>query len=164
MEERPPARGFTSYIALISPLPMDTPPSPRPLDPNTPPEKPAPKNKPEASGSDRVEELKGQAKAAADKASKEIKVAADKASKEIKVASNQLVDKVRELIEEGNVRRVHIKREGKTLLEIPLTVGVGAGAAALLMTPILAAVGALAALAADITLVVEREVDGEQEQ
>jgi hypothetical protein len=103
-----------------------------------------------------VDELKGQAKAAADKAQKELRVAADKASQEIKVASNQLVDKIRELIEEGNVRRVHIKREGKTLIEIPLTVGVGAGAAALIMTPIMAAVGAIAALAADITLVIER--------
>ena len=137
---------------------MATPPSPRPLDPNSPPEHPAPKDGP-ADTAGRVDEFKGQAKAAADKAGKEIKVAADKASQEIKVASNQLVDKVRELVEEGNVRRVHIKRDGKTLLEIPLTVGVGAGAAALLMTPVLAAVGALAALAADITLVIERDED-----
>ena len=151
---------------------MDTPPSPRPLDPNTPPEHPAPNDKKETAGAGRVDDLRDQAKAAADKAgkelrgaadkaSKEFKVVADKASQEIKVASNQLVDKVRELIEEGNVRRVHIKREGKTLLEIPLTVGVGAGAAALLVTPILAAVGALAALAADITLVIERDEDAD---
>ena len=136
---------------------MSTPPAPRPLDPNSPPEKPASNA---SSSSDRADDLRGQAKAAADKASKEIKVAADKASQEIKVASNQLVDKIRELIEEGNVRRVHIRREGKTLIEIPLTVGVGAGAAALIMTPIMAAVGAIAALAADITLVIERTDEG----
>ena len=62
---------------------------------------------------------------------------------ELKVASNQVVDKVRELVEDANVKRVTIQREGKTLFEIPLTVGVGAGAAALLATPVLAAVGAL---------------------
>ena len=138
---------------------MDTPPSPRPLDPNSPPEHPAPKDGASADAGGRMDEIRDQAKTAANKASKEIKVAADKATQEVKVASNQLVDKVRELVEEGNVRRVHIKRDGKTLLEIPLTVGVGAGAAALLMTPVLAAVGALAALAADITLVIERDED-----
>lgn len=75
---------------------------------------------------------------------------------EFKLASNQVVDKVRELIEDANVKRVIIKREDKVLLEIPLTVGVGAGAAALLMNPVLSAVGALAALVSDVTLVVER--------
>lgn len=75
---------------------------------------------------------------------------------EFKVASNQVVDKVRELVEDANVKRVSIQRDGKTLFEIPLTVGVGAGAAALLATPVLAAVGALAALVNDVTLVVER--------
>ena len=73
------------------------------------------------------------------------------------MASNQIVDQVREAIEDANVKRVTIKREGKTLLEIPLTVGVGAGAAALLMSPAIAAVGALAALVSDVTLVVERD-------
>ncbi|PAP78825.1 hypothetical protein BSZ37_17135 [Rubrivirga marina] len=77
----------------------------------------------------------------------------------MKVASNQVVDKVREYIEDANVKRVTIKRQGKVLLEIPLTVGVGAGAAALLLNPVLSAVGALAALVSDVTLVVER-VDG----
>ena len=79
------------------------------------------------------------------------------AVEELKLASNQIVDKVREAIEDANVKRITIKREGKTLLEIPLTVGVGAGAAALLMSPAIAAVGALAALVSDVTLVVERE-------
>ena len=82
------------------------------------------------------------------------------AVEELKVASNQIVDKVREAIEDANVQRITIKREGKTLLEIPLTVGVGAGAAALLMNPAIAAVGALAALVSDVTLVVERTEEG----
>lgn len=81
---------------------------------------------------------------------------ASDALEEVKLASNQVVDKVRELIEDANVKRVTIKREDKVLLEIPLTVGVGAGAAALLLNPVLSAVGALAALVADVTLVIER--------
>ena len=97
--------------------------------------------------------LQSEAKRLADAA----KERASDAVEELKVASNQVVDKVREAIEDANVKRVTIKREGKTLLEIPLTVGVGAGAAALLMSPALAAVGALAALVSDVTLVVERD-------
>ncbi len=78
---------------------------------------------------------------------------------EIKLAGNQLVDKMRELIEEGNVRRIVIKKDERILFELPLTVGVGAGAAAVLVSPMLAAVGAVAALVTDVTLVVEREGD-----
>ncbi len=81
---------------------------------------------------------------------------ASDAFEEIKLASNQVVDKVRELIEEGNVRSIALKKGDRTLFEIPLTVGVGAGAAALLYNPIIAAVGAVAALVSDVTLVVER--------
>ena len=84
---------------------------------------------------------------------------ASEAVEELKVASNQIVDKVREAIEDANVKRVTIQRQGKVLLEIPLTVGVGAGAAAVLFNPVLSAVGALAALVSDVTLVIER-VDG----
>ncbi|GAB5534724.1 MAG: hypothetical protein Rubg2KO_09730 [Rubricoccaceae bacterium] len=79
------------------------------------------------------------------------------AIEEIKMASNQVVDKVRELIEEGNVRRISLRKGERTLFEIPLTVGVGAGAAALLYSPAIAAVGALAALVTDVTLVIERD-------
>ncbi len=78
---------------------------------------------------------------------------------EIKLAGNQLVDKLRDLIEEGNVRRVVIKKDERVLFELPLTVGLGAGAAAVLVSPMLAAVGAVAALVSDVTLVVEREHD-----
>lgn len=87
------------------------------------------------------------------------KSTADKYIQEVKLAGNQLVDKVREVIEDGNARRVIIRKDDRTLLEIPLTVGVGAGAAAVLISPMLAAVGALAALVTDITLVVEHDED-----
>ena len=76
---------------------------------------------------------------------------------EIKLAGNQLVDKLRELVEEGNVRRIVLKKDNRVLFELPLTVCVGAGAAAVLVSPMLAAVGAVAALVSDVTLVVERD-------
>ena len=88
---------------------------------------------------------------------------ASEAAEELKVASNEIVDKVRELIEDANVKRVTIKHKQKVLLEIPLTVGVGAGAAAVLMNPAIAAVGALAALVSDVTLVIERTDAAEHE-
>jgi len=71
---------------------------------------------------------------------------------EFKVRGEALVEKVKELVHEGNIRRVMIMDgEGKTLLDIPLTLGV-LGA---LVAPQLAALGALAALVSDATIVVE---------
>ncbi len=71
---------------------------------------------------------------------------------EFKVSGAQLVDKVKELIREGNVRRIQIRHEGRTVLEIPLTVA----AVGVLVAPVVAALGAFAALATDCTIVVER--------
>lgn len=85
------------------------------------------------------------------------KASTNEAIEEIKLAGNQLVDRVRDLIEEGNVRHIKVKKEGRVLLEVPMTVGVGAGAAAVLLSPMLAALGALAALVTDVTLVIERD-------
>ena len=71
---------------------------------------------------------------------------------EFKVRGEALVEKVKELVHEGNIRRVLIMDgEGRTLLDIPLTLGV-LGA---LVAPQLAALGALAALVSDATIVVE---------
>lgn len=73
---------------------------------------------------------------------------------EIKVAGGNLKAKLKELIHEGNVRRIVIRNPaGRTLLDIPLSAGV-AGAALL---PFWAAVGTVAALATDYTIGVERE-------
>ncbi|PIQ62872.1 MAG: hypothetical protein COV99_04935 [Bacteroidetes bacterium CG12_big_fil_rev_8_21_14_0_65_60_17] len=77
---------------------------------------------------------------------------------EMKVKGNNLVSKVKELIEEGNTRRVSIRKDGRTLLEVPLSVGVGGATAAIMFTPVIAAVGALAALVTDVDVVVERAV------
>jgi hypothetical protein len=71
-----------------------------------------------------------------------------------KVAADQLVDAVKTIIHEGNVRRVIIKQEGRTVAEFPLTVGV-IGA---VMAPLLAAVGAIAAVITDCSIEVERVV------
>jgi hypothetical protein len=70
-----------------------------------------------------------------------------------KVAGNQLVDAVKKLLHEGNVRRVIIKQDEKTIAEFPLTVGV-IGA---VFAPLLAALGALAAVLTECTVEVERE-------
>ncbi len=66
---------------------------------------------------------------------------------EILVTGSELVEKVKELIAEGNVRRLVIRKpDGAVLLEVPLTAGVAVGGVVTLMTPVLAAIGAMAAL------------------
>jgi len=73
---------------------------------------------------------------------------------EFKVKGEDVVAKVRELVHEGNIRRLIIKNEeGDSLIEIPLTVGV-VGA---VLLPVWAAIGAIAALVAKLTIVVEKE-------
>jgi hypothetical protein len=75
-------------------------------------------------------------------------------TEEQRVEGEGLVQRVKELVREGNVRRIMVKNdEGRTLLEIPLTVGV-VGVA---LIPIWVALGAIAALAADYTLEIERK-------
>lgn len=75
-------------------------------------------------------------------------------TEEFKVKGDDLLAKVKQLINEGNVRKIIIKnKEGKTVVELPLTVGV-VGA---VFAPVLAAVGAIAALVSECTVVVERD-------
>ena len=72
---------------------------------------------------------------------------------EFSVSSNNLIERVKELLHEGNVTRIIVKDEtGKTLLEIPATVGV----IGVVLAPWLAALGAIAALATKCKIVVER--------
>jgi hypothetical protein len=78
-------------------------------------------------------------------------------TEELKVQGDALLGKVKELAHEGNVRRIIIKdSQGKTLIEVPLTLGV----VGVLVAPVAAAVGAIAALAAEYSIVVERRKDG----
>ncbi len=75
-------------------------------------------------------------------------------SETFKVKSGELIDKLKELVRQGNIHRIIIKDEkGHTFIEIPLTVGV-VGA---ILLPVWAAIGALAALVANFTIVVERK-------
>ena len=71
-----------------------------------------------------------------------------------KIAADQLVDTFKKLVHEGNVRRVIIKQDGRTVVEFPLTVGV----IGTVFAPMLAAAGALAAVLSECTIEVERTV------
>lgn len=73
-------------------------------------------------------------------------------NEQYRVSGSQLVDKVKELLHQGNIRRIKITHEGRTVLEIPLTVA----AVGVLVAPMLAALGAFAALATECTIEVER--------
>ena len=74
-------------------------------------------------------------------------------TEEFRVNGEELLSKIKELIREGNIRRIIIKdRDGKVFMEIPLTLGV-VGA---LVAPQLAALGAIAALVSEATVVVEK--------
>ena len=75
-----------------------------------------------------------------------------------KVAGDRVVEKLKELLHEGNVRHIVIKNDdGKTLIEIPVSLGV-AGA---LLLPVWAAVGAVAAVVTNCTIEIERTDEGE---
>jgi len=75
---------------------------------------------------------------------------------EFKVNGEELIGRVKQLINEGNVRRIIIKnKDGKQLIELPVTLGV----VGVVLAPVLAAVGAIAALVTECTLVVEREIE-----
>ena len=76
-------------------------------------------------------------------------------TEEFKVDGEDLLKKIKSLIKEGNIRRISIKnKEAKTIIEIPLTIGV-VGA---LLLPTLAAIGAIAAIVTECSITVEREV------
>ena len=75
-------------------------------------------------------------------------------TEEFKLSGEDLLRKVKELIREGNVRHISVKdKDGKTIVEMPLTIGV----VGTVIAPVLAAIGALAALITECTLVVERD-------
>ncbi len=74
-------------------------------------------------------------------------------SEEFRVNGEELIAKIKQLIHESNIRRIIIKdKDGKIVMEIPLTIGV----VGVLLAPTLAAVGAIAALLTEATVVVEK--------
>ncbi|MFG6107362.1 DUF4342 domain-containing protein [Leptothoe sp. EHU-05/26/07-4] len=77
---------------------------------------------------------------------------------ELKISGDALVAKVKELIHQGNIRRIIIKNEeGYTLIEIPMTVGVLGGVISAAFFPVIAAVGIIGAMVAHLTIVIERQ-------
>ena len=72
------------------------------------------------------------------------------------VSGSELVEKIKQLIHEGNIRKVRLIHKEKTLFEIPLTIGAPAAATVVLIAPVLAAIGAVAALVTECTIEVEK--------
>jgi hypothetical protein len=73
------------------------------------------------------------------------------------VSGDELVAKIKKLIHEGNIRRVRVLHDGKIIIEIPLTVGAPAAALGIMFAPVLAALGAFAALVTECTIEVEKK-------
>ncbi|MCK4274557.1 MAG: DUF4342 domain-containing protein [Dehalococcoidales bacterium] len=78
-------------------------------------------------------------------------------SERFTVSGSQVVEKVKQLIREGNVRRVRLLHDGRTVFDIPLTIGAPVAVAGILAAPVLAAIGAFAALVTECTIEVEKE-------
>ncbi|MBK1694941.1 hypothetical protein CKO09_09340 [Chromatium weissei] len=77
---------------------------------------------------------------------------------EISVTSLTLIDKVKELISTGNVRRLIVRRpNGKALIDVPLTAGVGVAAVLTLLMPMLTAIAAMGALFTQFRIEIERD-------
>ena len=84
---------------------------------------------------------------------------------EFKISGDVLVAKIKELIRQGNIRRIILKNEsGQTLIEIPMTVGVIGSAIGAALFPVIAAVGVIGAMVARLTVVIERIESGQPSQ
>ena len=77
-------------------------------------------------------------------------------SEKFTISGSGVVEKVKQLIHEGNIRKVRLLHEGRTVLEIPLSIGAPAAAIGILAAPVLAALGAFAALVTECTIEVEK--------
>jgi len=78
------------------------------------------------------------------------------ANEKFTVSGDKLVEKIKQLIHEGNFRRVRLLHEGRTVIEIPLSIGAPAAAIGIMAAPVLAALGAFAALVTECTIEVEK--------
>lgn len=76
---------------------------------------------------------------------------------EIKVKGSEAVSKIKELFEDSSAKKVIVKKDDHVYFEIPLTYGAGGAILGIMFAPTLAAVGAMAALVSDITLVIEKD-------
>jgi len=85
-------------------------------------------------------------------------------TEQIEIAGSELVERTKELIEEGNVRRLIIRtQDDKLLLEVPLTAGVAVGGVVAVVAPVLAALGAMAALLSRVKIEIVRTRGGGEE-
>ena len=80
------------------------------------------------------------------------------------ISGDELVSRVKKIIHEGNIRRVRIIYQGKSVFEIPLTVGASAAVITIMVAPVLAALGAFAALVAEVTVEVEKVEPGDKHE
>ena len=78
------------------------------------------------------------------------------ASEKFTIKGSELVEKIKELVKEGNARRVRVLHNERTVLEVPLSVGAPAAAIGIVVAPVLAALGAFAALVTECTIEVEK--------
>lgn len=78
------------------------------------------------------------------------------------VSGNNLVEKVKEVVHQGNIRRVRLIHEGRPLIDIPLSVGAPAAVVAVLAAPLLAALVAIAALVKECTVEIEKVEDTDE--
>jgi len=82
---------------------------------------------------------------------------------EIKVRGTEAVERIKELVEEGNIRKIVLKKEnGEVLFELPMTAGVLAGGAVTLVAPVIAAIGAAAAFLAHVKIEIHRSGDSDE--
>lgn len=86
-------------------------------------------------------------------------------TEEIELAGTQLIERIKELVAEGNIRTIRLKTADgdEPFLELPMTGGVVGGGVLLLAAPWLAAIGALAAIVAKVKVEIVREVDAKDE-
>ena len=77
-------------------------------------------------------------------------------SEKFTVSGSQLVEKIKQLIHEGNIRRVRLLHEERVVIEIPLSIGAPAAVVSIMAAPVLAAVAAFAALVTECTIEVEK--------
>ena len=77
-------------------------------------------------------------------------------TEKFRVSGSEIVEKVKQLIHEGNIRKVRLVHEDRTIIEIPLSIGAPAAALGIMAAPVLAAIGAFAALVTECTIEVEK--------
>ena len=81
------------------------------------------------------------------------------AKERVTVSGKNLVEKVNELVHQGNIRRVRLIHNERPLIDIPLSIGAPAAAVAVLAAPLLAALAAIAALVKECTIEIEKVED-----